>query len=88
MDNLSPDLIRNFKLIQDLDSRVRDILIHIDELKDIYLKSYKSYDQETRLTKVKEIDEQYEKCKQYSDEKVQLANQTYELVILSLKISF
>lgn len=77
---MSPDLIRNFKLIQDLDSRVRDLLIDIDNLKDVYLKNFKSYDQDTRLIKVKEIDEQYEKCKQYSDEKVQLANQTYELV--------
>ena len=80
MDNLSPDLIRNFKLIQDLDTRVKDILTLIDNLKDFYLKNYLSYDHETRLSKVKEIDEHYEKCKQYSDEKVQLANQTYELV--------
>ena len=26
------------------------------------------------------IDQKYEKCKQFSDEKVQLANQTYEMV--------
>lgn len=73
-------MIRNFKLIQDLDARVRDILIEIDSLKEAYLKNFKSYDQETRVKSVKEIDDKYEKCKQYSDEKVQLANQTYELV--------
>ena len=45
-----------------------------------YLKNLKSYNNETRLTKAKEIDQKYEKCKQLSDEKVQVANQTYELV--------
>ena len=29
---------------------------------------------------MKIIDQKYEKCKQFSDEKVQLANQTYEMV--------
>ena len=79
MENLSPELIRNFKLIQDLDSRVRDILIEIDNLKENYLKNFKSYDQETRLTKIKDIEDKYEKSKQFSDEKVQLANKTYNL---------
>jgi inhibitor of growth protein 5 len=80
LENLSPELIRNFKLIQDLDSRVRDILIEIDNLKENYLKNFKSYDQETRLTKIKDIEDKYEKSKQFSDEKVQLANKTYELI--------
>lgn len=34
--------------------------------------------------KAKEIDQKYEKCKELSDEKVQVANQTYELVIFRL----
>ena len=56
MENLSPELIRNFKLIQDLDSRVRDILIEIDTLKETYKNNFKTYCQETRLIKIKEIE--------------------------------
>ena len=80
MENLSPELTRNFKLVYELDTRVQETLIEIDNLKTDYLKNLKSYNNETRLTKAKEIDQKYEKCKQLSDEKVQVANQTYELV--------
>ena len=86
MENLSPELIRNFKLIQDLDSRVRDILIEIDNLKENYLKNFKSYDQETRLTKIKDIEDKYETSKQFSDEKVQLANKKKFLIKLFYKM--
>ena len=46
-----------------------------------YLTNLKSYNSETRLKKAKEIDQLYEKSKELSDEKVQVANQTYELVL-------
>lgn len=80
MENLSPELTRNFKLIYELDLRVHESLLEIDKLKNEYLTNFKSYDNETRLAKMKIIDKKYEKIKQYGDEKVQLANQTYELV--------
>ncbi len=73
-------MTRNFKLVYELDTRVQDTLIEIDNLKKDYLTNLKSYNNETRLAKAKEIDRKYEKCKQLSDEKVQVANQTYELV--------
>ncbi len=81
MENLSPELNRNFKLVYELDSRVQETLIKIDYLKQDYLTNLKSYNSETRLKKAKEIDQLYEKSKELSDEKVQVANQTYELVL-------
>lgn len=76
LENLSPDLTRNFKLIYDLDTKVHDILIEIDKLKAEYLADLKNMDNDTRLTKMKVIDKKYELCKEFSDEKVQLANNT------------
>ena len=37
-------------------------------------------DTETRLAQMKVIEKKYDKCKELGDEKVQLANQTYEMV--------
>lgn len=80
LENLSPELNRNFKLVYELDTRVQDTLIEIDNLKQDYQENLKSYNNDIRLLKAKEIDQKYEKCKELSDEKVQVANQTYELV--------
>ena len=76
LENLSPDLTRNFKLIYDLDTKVHDILIEIDKLKAEYLNELKNMDNDTRLAKMKIIDKKYDLCKEFSDEKVQLANNT------------
>lgn len=80
LENLSPELTRNFKLIYEIDLRVYNTLAEIDRLKKDYIQNFKSFDQTTRLDKMKFIDKKYEKVKQFGDEKVQLANQTYELV--------
>lgn len=80
LEILSPELNRNFNLIRELDNRVHEILIEVDKLKTECLTSFSSMDSEKRLAKMKIIDEKYEKCKQFSDEKVQLANATYEMV--------
>jgi hypothetical protein len=82
LESLSPELTRNFKIIHDLDVKVQDILVEIDTLKTVYLAEFKQMDAETRNNKMKIINKKHEKCKQLSDEKVQLANQTYELVKL------
>ena len=73
-------MTRNFKLIYELDTQIHDILKEIDQLKTEYLNNVKSMENETRLSKMKVIEKKYEKCKEMSDEKVQLANQTYEMV--------
>jgi hypothetical protein len=84
LENLSPELTRNFKTIYDLDAKVHNILIEIDVLKKFYLNNLKSMDAETRLIKMKEIDKKYELSKKFSDEKVQLANITCKLNFILL----
>ena len=80
MENLSPELTRNFKLIYELDTRVHEILLDIDRLKSDYLTNFAAFDVDKRQEKMREIDAKYDKCKQFSEEKVQLANLTYDLV--------
>ncbi len=80
LENLSPELTRNFKLIYELDLRVHELLLDIDRLKSDYLTNFATFDVEKRQEKMREIDQKYDKCKQFSDEKVQLANITYDLV--------
>jgi len=41
LENLSPELTRNFKTIYDLDAKVHNILIEIDVLKKFYLNNLK-----------------------------------------------
>jgi hypothetical protein len=80
LESLSPELTRNFKIIHDLDVKVQEILVEIDTLKAEYLAEFKRLDSDARASKMKIINKKHEKCKQLSEEKVQLANQTYELV--------
>jgi chromosome segregation ATPase len=80
LENLSPELTRNFKLIHDLDLRVKECLEEIDKLKVDYLADIKTFSNEVATEKMKDIEKKYEKCREYSEEKVQLANQTYEMV--------
>ena len=86
LENLSPELTRNFKLIYDLDTKVHDILIEIDKMKKYYLNNLKSMDTEMRLLKMKEIDKKYELSKKFSDEKVQLANNTCKITSFSKEV--
>jgi inhibitor of growth protein 4 len=82
LESLPLELTRNFKIIHDLDVKVQEILVEIDALKTAYLAEFKQLDTETRANRMKAVNKKHEKCKQLSDEKVQLANQTYELVRL------
>lgn len=81
---MSPELTRNFKLIYELDARIQNASIEIDKLKADFFANYKSMDSETRLNQLKVINRKYEKINQLSEEKVQLSNQTYEMVIFRM----
>ena len=52
----------------------------LDRLKNNYLSNVKTLNAEDRKNSLKVIEKKYEKCRELSDEKVQLANQTYEMV--------
>lgn len=52
----------------------------IDSLAAEYIESVKNMLPEERVEHLKKIQIAYSKCKEYSDDKVQLAMQTYEMV--------
>jgi len=52
----------------------------IDSLAAEYIESVKNMLPEERVEHLKKIQSAYSKCKEYSDDKVQLAMQTYEMV--------
>jgi inhibitor of growth protein 4 len=73
-------MTRSLKIIHDLDVKVQEILVEIDALKSEYLNEFKQMDTETRSNRMKTINKKYERVKQLSDEKVQIATHTYAFV--------
>lgn len=57
----------------------------IDKLAEEYIANVRSLASEQRVEHLQKIQNAYSKCKEYSDDKVQLAMQTYEMasVVLS-----
>lgn len=52
----------------------------IDKLADEYIAQVKNLASEQRVEHLQKIQHAYSKCKEFSDDKVQLAMQTYEMV--------
>jgi len=80
LENLPIELQRNFTLMRDLDSRAQNLMKEIDSLADSYLKSVKTLGIERRKEQSDKIQKLFNKAKEFGDDKVQLAIQTYELV--------
>lgn len=84
MEHLPTELQRNFKLMRDLDSRAQALMKSIDEKANDFMntliKDKESITEEERKEKLKSIQESFNLAKEYGDDKVQLAIQTYELV--------
>lgn len=59
---------------------VVDLKAEIDKLATEYMSSARSLSPEEKLALLKQIQEAYGKCKEFGDDKVQLAMQTYEMV--------
>lgn len=70
--------------MRELDSRAQTLMKSIDEKADDFMKTLvkdkDSIPEEVRKEKLKNIQELFNKAKEYGDDKVQLAIQTYELV--------
>lgn len=83
MEHLPHELFRNFTLMRELDSRAQGIMKSIDaeanELMSLFIKD-KIMSEPTREDKLAKIQGQFNLAKEYGDDKVQLAIQTYELV--------
>ncbi|XP_055372190.1 inhibitor of growth protein 4 isoform X2 [Condylostylus longicornis] len=84
LESLPNELQRNFKLMRDLDARAQNEMKKIDEKAKEFMKAQihnkESLTEEVRKEKLREIQELFNKAKEYGDDKVQLAIQTYELV--------
>ncbi|KAK6175383.1 hypothetical protein SNE40_013859 [Patella caerulea] len=80
LESLPGELQRNFNLMRDLDQRTQDLMKEIDGLTKDYLENVKSLSSDKRKEKLSGIDGLFSKSKEFGDDKVQLAMQTYELV--------
>uniref|UniRef100_A0ACB8ERX1 Uncharacterized protein n=1 Tax=Sphaerodactylus townsendi TaxID=933632 RepID=A0ACB8ERX1_9SAUR len=80
IENLPFELQRNFQLMRDLDQRTEDLKSEIDKLATEYISNARMLSSEEKLGLLKQIQEAYGKCKEFGDDKVQLAMQTYEMV--------
>lgn len=59
---------------------VLDLLKDIDGLAEEYLKNVRGMSPEKRTQKLSSIENKFSKSREYGDDKVQLAMQTYEMV--------
>lgn len=80
LDSLPIELQRNFTLMRELDSRAQDVMKTIDRVAEDYLDNMKHYSKDKRKETLNEIQRYFDKTKEYGDDKVQLAIQTYEMV--------
>ncbi|CRL00776.1 CLUMA_CG014030, isoform A [Clunio marinus] len=84
LESLPTELKRNFTLLRELDQRAQTLMIQIDETACDMMKntinSKENLSEEEKKSKLKQIQELFTKAKEYGDDKVQLAIQTYELV--------
>jgi predicted RNase H-like nuclease (RuvC/YqgF family) len=80
LEHLPTELRRNFNLMRDLDARAQVLMKDIDKLADDYLKNMKKESSDKKNEQLSRIQNLFNKAKEYGDDKVQLAIQTYELV--------
>ncbi|KAG5285578.1 hypothetical protein AALO_G00004990 [Alosa alosa] len=80
IEGLPFELQRNFTLMSELDNRTEEQKAEIDKLAAEYVANVKTLASEQRVQHLRKIENAYTKCKEYSDDKVQLAMQIYELV--------
>uniref|UniRef100_W5MI41 Inhibitor of growth protein n=1 Tax=Lepisosteus oculatus TaxID=7918 RepID=W5MI41_LEPOC len=80
IENLPCELQRNFTLMRELDNRTEEKKAEIDQLAAEYIANVRNLASEQRVEHLQKIHSAYNKCKEYSDDKVQLAMQTYEMV--------
>lgn len=69
--------------MRDLDARAQALMRNIDRLADEYLRNVKTLQPEKKKEQMINIQSLFNKAKEYGDDKVQLAIQTYELVSMA-----
>jgi len=66
--------------MQELDLRSQKVMNNIDNIANNYLSNAKEYSLDEKKVTMANITHQFNIAKEYSDDKVQLSIQTYELV--------
>ncbi|ESN91510.1 hypothetical protein HELRODRAFT_185182 [Helobdella robusta] len=80
LDGLPKELERKFNEMRELDSCSQELNVEIDKLAEDYLINVKGLNKQDKKNHLLNIQNCFSKSKKFSDEKVQLALQTYELV--------
>eukprot|EP00102_Acyrthosiphon_pisum_P022833 XP_016660043.1 PREDICTED: inhibitor of growth protein 4-like isoform X2 [Acyrthosiphon pisum] len=80
LNNLPDELHRNFSLMQELDLRSQKVMNNIDKMANNYMSNVKEYSVDKKKETMASIKHHFDAAKAYSDDKVQLSIQTYELV--------
>lgn len=70
--------------MRDLDNRAQSLMKEIDTLAEEYMKVVGQHSPDKRKEQMDKIQKLFNKAKEYGDDKVQLAIQTYELVLSNL----
>lgn len=82
LENVPPELERNFTLMTDLDKRTQQIMTRINDC----IKEYRNTrNREERIALKKESNELFDRLNSYADDKMELAHQTYELIDKNIK---
>jgi len=80
LENLPSELKKNFNNMHELDSSNKDILVEIDTASDDYLRKVRDLSPGKRKAEMEKIQRMFKKSKEISDDKVNIAVHTYELV--------
>jgi len=80
LETLPSELKKNFNKMNDLDTRNKDTLVDIDCTSDEYLRKVRDLSPGKRKTEMEKIQKMFKKAREISDDKVNIAVQTYELV--------
>lgn len=80
LDGLHDQLARNFYTMREIDWKTKKVVSNIDSLADDYMSKVKKYSADKIKGIISNIQQQFDEAKGYSDDKVQLSIQTYELV--------
>ncbi|CAG5116312.1 unnamed protein product [Candidula unifasciata] len=80
LDLLPAEMQRNFHLMSDLDQRSQDLMKKIDKAATDYLSKVRHMSPDKRTNQLNHIESMFMKNREYGDDKVSLAMQTYEMV--------
>jgi len=80
IESLPYDLQRNFSLQRDLDQRAHDLHDDIDKSCEEYISKVRELPPSERKEFFTKLESAFQKSRDYGDDKVQLAVQTYEMV--------